>query len=165
MTTSVTSPSAVSILAVIVLYKVAPADSPTLKTLLAALRSVSPGSLRLEVILYDNTPGGQVCGQLFDGVEYIASGDNTGLTTAYNYAAKTGMDRGFDWLLTLDQDTSLPENFLAKLVEIIRRNLRNPNLAAIVPLIVGSGRTLSPNWFRWGRLLKFFPIGYEGIPE
>jgi hypothetical protein len=155
--------SPLSLMAVIVLYKISPADSVSLATLLDAKGSLPESELRLKILLYDNTAGGQTPGDLPEGVVYEASPENRGLADAYNHALKIAAAEGFEWLLTLDQDTTLPINFLTKLREVAARVTSDSTVAAIVPQISGEGRMLSPNYFFMSVLPRFFEKGFTGV--
>jgi len=157
------APSPVSLLAVIVLYKISPEQSISYQSLRAAITRLSHDNLRVKVLLYDNTPGGQDPGVLPEGVQYEADVLNRGLAHAYNHALKIAQLDGFDWLLTLDQDTTLPQHFLSELTHAVNRIGGDPTVAAIVPQITGEGRMLSPNYFLFDVLPRFFPKGFVGI--
>ncbi len=47
------------VLAVIVLYKMQPRESAAFRTLRAAISGLEDGQADIEILLYDNTPGGQ----------------------------------------------------------------------------------------------------------
>lgn len=144
------------VFAVIVVYRLLPANSPSLRTLLQAARSPR---VRLHVRIVDNTPGGQDPGPLPPGVEYCASPDNPGLSRPYNEAWRTAAREGYRWLLTLDQDTHLPETFLQSLAQLVRQYEPVDSVAAIVPRIVDRGRPVSPLRFLGGFLPLVVPAG------
>lgn len=153
-----------SLIAVIVLYKVPPSISAAFKTLQAASSQEDCGRFRLKILLYDNTPGGQDTGALPPDVLYETAGHNVGLAAAYNRALELGVAEECDWLITLDQDTALPPDFLSRVAELTA-NLENcPAVAAIVPQVTGDGRMLSPYWFWAGAIPRWFPKGFVGIP-
>jgi glycosyltransferase involved in cell wall biosynthesis len=155
----------ITITAVIVLYRLLPSDSITFQTLQKAYSETRPTGLKLQLLLYDNTPGGQDPGELPEGIEYFAAPQNEGLAAAYNWAVERAVENHSEWLLTLDQDTGLPENFLLEMGLVAAQVADNPMVAAIVPQILSEGRTLSPNFFRRGAMPVWFPFGYHGIPE
>jgi GT2 family glycosyltransferase len=136
----------VRVLAVIVLYKMQLHESPALRTLQAATYNLQDRQADIKILLYDNTPGGQDPGKLPGGVRYEADVKNTGLAKAYNYALLLAEKEGFDWLLTLDQDTTLPIDFLSKLCHTVAFVAPLNTVAAIVPYVSGDGRKLSPNF-------------------
>ncbi len=155
-----------SILAVIVLYKTSPhASSTSVRTLARTLAATDPGMLRLKVLLFDNSPTAQGITGLFEQEEYLSAPSNPGLAEAYNAGIRIAQQEGFDWLLTLDQDTVLPETFLAELARAIAVVGPTPEIAAVVPFVQGAGRVLSPYTFRWGALPQWFPFGYVGVPD
>jgi GT2 family glycosyltransferase len=152
-------------LAVIVLYKMKPVGSVSLRTLLAAISHLEKGQAGITILLYDNTPGGQDVGVLPAGVQYKANVENGGLATAYNYALDIAHEKGCDWLLTLDQDTSLPLDFLSKLTGAAMLVALMDGVAAIVPCISSDGRVLSPFTLRkhW-TITRHLPDGFIGVP-
>ena len=157
--------SAVRILAVIVLYRTTAAKSRSLESLQEALAPLSSGLVDLKILLYDNTPGGQDPGPLPAGIEYKADIKNSGLAAAYNFALELAHQSGFEWLLTLDQDTSIPADFLVKLCAAATYAASLDSVAAIVPCLFGGGRAMSPwirNWY-WIRPMRL-PEGFIGVP-
>jgi GT2 family glycosyltransferase len=157
--------SLVRILVVIVLYKMKPDDSAALRTLLAAIPSLQNGQAEIKVLLYDNTPGGQVVGVLPTGVQYKADPENGALYTACNYALEVAHEEGFEWLLTLNQDTTLPMDFLCKLCNAAMFVAPMHNVAGIVPSITSNGRVVSPfTLMKYWTFMGHFPNGFVGIP-
>ncbi len=154
-----------SILAVIVIYKMKPGDSASLRTLLEAARAAMSTALRLSILVVDNTPGGQDAGVLPDGVRYRAEPENPGLAKPYNDALATAEKEGFTWLLTLDQDTHLPAAFLTALDQYAKHYHGVDNVAAIVPRIVDNGRPISPFRFVGGFLPRVLPPSVSGISK
>lgn len=60
--------------------------------------------------VFDNTPQTQVA-HWFTNLEkavFIHDGENRGIAERLNTACKQALAEGFDWLLTMDQDTSFP---------------------------------------------------------
>lgn len=146
---------------VVVLYKLKLSESMTLNTLQKAFSCLRQGQANIRILVYDNTPGGQDPGVLPGNVEYKADVTNPGLAKAYDYALETAHREGFDWLLTLDQDTSLPVNFLQQLCHTAAFVKPLTNVAAIAPYISGDGRVLSPfvisrHWIRTTHLQSGF---------
>jgi GT2 family glycosyltransferase len=149
----------VKILAVVVLYKLAPENSPTMKSL-SGLASCLPDNLELSILVWDNTPGGQTVA--LPGHRYIAAPDNPGLAQAYNTACEIAAAEGFDWLLTLDQDTVLPLHFLTRIRDIIASLPVTSSVAAIVPLVTDGDRTISPYYLLAGAFPRWYPAGFLG---
>src|ERR1700677_4840107 len=71
---------------------------------------------------------------------------------------------GFEWLLTLDQDTALPENFLNRVCEIARFIEPRFDIVAIVPEVSDRGVFISPNIVSCGRGVRL-PRSFVGIPK
>lgn len=165
-----------SVVAVIVLYATEIADCASLKSLVHAAAQLSPGVLKLRIHLHDNTPAAsdQTCavaafceseGLAPELFSYVHDPQNSGLAMAYNRALRIAQSGGYDWLLTLDQDTVLPVDALVTLVETVALLDDRPDVAAIVPQIRAGGRIVSPNWFLAGGWPRWFPSGYTGIPQ
>jgi GT2 family glycosyltransferase len=149
---------------VVVLYRSTPAKSRSLESLLEAVAHLSSGLVDLKILLYDNTPGGQDPGSLPASIDYKSDIQNSGLAAAYNYALERAHEGGFEWLLTLDQDTSLPADFLVKLCPAAAYAASLDSVAAIVPCLFGGGRAMSP-WVRkwyWIRPTRL-PEGFIGL--
>jgi GT2 family glycosyltransferase len=153
----------IRVFAVIVLYKMAPQDSISFQTLDASKRYTPPGKLLLKTFFYDNTPGGQSCGSSPEGSSYEAAGGNRGIADAYNRAIEIAHQEGFDWLLTLDQDTQLPIDFLEKLADAAAFVTPLKQVAAIVPLIYDKAILISPNAGSYTLSSKKFPEEFIGI--
>ncbi len=153
------------LLAVIVIYKSRPYESSSLRTLLKAAEQASLRGLELELLLWDNTPGGQDPGEIPAGVRYEAAPGNPGLASAYNWALAVACREGYDWLLTLDQDSVLPANFLACIAELTHKFKFSREIGAIVPQVIGDGRNLSPFRFDLGAMPRWFHYGFVGIPQ
>jgi GT2 family glycosyltransferase len=154
-----------SILATIVLYKTGARDSASVASLARAADEVGKDGVRLKVLLFDNGPRPSGPAGLFAEEVYVSAPENAGLVHAYNAGLKMAMEEGFEWLLTLDQDTSLPEEFLAELARGIALVEGDPQVAAIVPQMRGAGRALSPYRFRWGAFPVYIPRGSTGVPD
>jgi GT2 family glycosyltransferase len=154
------------LLAVVVLYKMQPSQSPAFRTLRAAISGLEDGQVDIKILLYDNTPGGQDAGVLPADVQYKADVENSGLAKAYNYALDMAQEEGFDWLLTLDQDTTLPIDFLCKLCHAVTFVAPLNTVAAIVPCVSAARRVMSPWTDReYSLRLKYFPKEFIGIPS
>ena len=50
-------------------------------------------------------------------IKYIPNYDNLGISSALNMAARFASDEGFDWLLTMDQDSFFEDDNLYRLIE------------------------------------------------
>jgi rhamnosyltransferase len=54
---------------------------------------------------------------LSDKIVYRWMGENKGLSAALNLACRMALERQYDWMLTMDQDSSFPDNDLATLID------------------------------------------------
>ena len=155
--------SPMTILAVIVIYRLLPMESSSLVTLLASAKQAEGSGIRLKVVVADNTPGGQTISELPDSVTYRAYPDNPGLSLPYNDSLALAAAEGFDWLLTLDQDTRLPVNFVEGMASAARAFDGSDEVAAVVPRIEDAGRLISPFHFARGYMPKVLPASLQGI--
>jgi len=153
----------IRMLAVIVLYRMDPQDSISFQTLEAARKNAPAGKLSLKLFFYDNTPGGQTSAESPEGSSYESPGENRGLAAAYNRALEIAHQEGYDWLLTLDQDTQLPIDFLSKIGDTAAFVSTLKQVAVIVPTIYDSGVLISPNAGSYTAFPKKFPEGFVGI--
>ncbi|MGD0646775.1 MAG: glycosyltransferase [Acidobacteriaceae bacterium] len=151
------------LLVVIVLYKQRPSESAAFSTLWTAISRSDRREADIKALLFDNTPDACEPGILPDGVVYVAARQNAGLAAAYNRALEIANEEGIDWLLTLDQDTSLPDHFLSSLEVITSSIGSDQRIAAIVPQVFDKTRMLSPSWWHWNTFPKYFPLGFIGV--
>ena len=141
------------VLAVIVLYKRSPAQSKTLVSLGEAFARHPELLEFLRVLLWDNSPRALANPTLAFPCEYIQSDKNNGNAGAYNRAMEIAEDRGIPWLLLLDQDTTISEEFLPKMMRYADRVTEDSEIAAVIPLLWCRGQLISPK-----RLAGFYRI-------
>jgi len=158
-------PKPFSATAVVVIYQAALREAKALETLLAARKRVAAADGIVRIILWDNSLSSQPVGELPENVVYCHDPRNLGLANAYNRALEFAAEWGFEWLITLDQDTSLPEDYLVKMIRAAQCSKVHPGVGAIVPQIEEAGRLLSPNRFLFGALPSWYRRGYTGVPE
>ena len=152
------------VLAVVVLYKMKPEESVAFRTLQAGISALQQKQNRIEVFLYDNTPGGFDPRHLPQGVRYEAAAQNVGLAAAYNRALAVAQSKACTWLLTLDQDTTLPVDYLSRMNQLAVALRSDKRVAAIVPRLSDGGRSLSPLSVKfWGP--SYLPKEFRGIHE
>jgi hypothetical protein len=144
-----------SVLAVIVLYKRSVERSQTLTSLGEALGRHPELLQCLRVLLWDNspTPTTPILAFPFD---YVHSGKNVGTAGAFNHAMEFAETMSIPWLLLLDQDTTIPEDFVAKMVDYSHRFADTPEVAAVVPLLWCRGQLISPKRLR--SLYRISPV-------
>jgi GT2 family glycosyltransferase len=131
------------ILAVTALYKQAPAESNALCSFLRILKDSPQMTGHFSLLAYDNSPQSQ---EVSTGVpmDYVHDPANGGLAAAYNYALAQAERGGCEWLLLLDQDTTLTDEFLTELVACANAMRPDKQVAAIVPKLMVRGAILSP---------------------
>lgn len=129
---------------VIVLYKQTIEQCKTVETLTTALLVQQNSGIEIEIILYDNSPKQQE----FDSVvypglaiTYVHDQRNLGINTAYNYAFNIAKKNGSDWLLLLDHDTEVTEEYVKQFEQL--ESFDN-SIAAVVPIIHYENTMISP---------------------
>jgi glycosyltransferase involved in cell wall biosynthesis len=120
--------------------------------------------LVFKVFIFDNSPEHDSLDFLPEGVEYRHSLENLGLASAYNAGLQKAISEGFDWLLTLDHDTTVPENFLPRVAAIARSIASDSDIAAIVPEVSHEELFISPYVVSSGRP-KRLPKDFNGVPD
>ena len=155
------------IFAVVVLYKQRPSASVTVKTLARALEAA--GSVDCAVLVYDNSADRNASKStepeeaMPAGFRYEAAAANRGLLGAYEAALERMRVEGYDWLLTLDQDTALPTDFFSAIEPGLRAAKENPRIGVIVPHLAEGERRLSPAYVGLSRTTPM-PASFAGVP-
>jgi GT2 family glycosyltransferase len=149
------------ILAVIVLYQQRPSASMTVATLARALEKAS---IDCGVLVYDNSAEPEAAAETMPaGFRYRAAAMNRGLLGAYEAALDRVRAEGYDWLLTLDQDTALPVDFFAAIESGLRAAEEDPRIGVIVPHLAEGERLLSPAYVGLCRT-RPMPASFAGVP-
>lgn len=149
------------ILIVIVLYKFKLKDVVPLKSLQFQLPEYRD---RVCFYIYDNSPCPDDDGVgnnslLGCPLKFISDFSNPGLSKPYNEACKYAEKNNWEWLLLLDQDTSLPANFLSVYFEGLEKEC---SYNMFVPKVKVEGRGyMSPCLFfhKRGRFMKDVQTG------
>ena len=139
------SPPLSSILAVVVVYNCEFSESDSVSSLFQILNENPELAKRFSVVLYDNSaqPQSPVSPPDFP-THYVHDPSNGGLATAYNLALARAESEEREWLLLLDQDTTLTREFISELVETAETLRTRPEVAAIVPKLLVHGNVHSP---------------------
>ncbi len=125
-----------SILLCVVLYNENLLQS---KTYLSFLRQNHACNL----FVYDNSPESQMINR--PNAIYVHDPDNSGLSVAYNTAAKYAKENGFEWMLLLDQDT----DFTNITIDDYIINIENePDIKLFAPRVKCGCHYMSPIIFR-----------------
>jgi GT2 family glycosyltransferase len=130
-------------LAVAALYKQAPAESQALTSFFRILADHPQIAGHFSLVVYDNSPNSHEVLAGFP-VDYVHDPSNGGLVAAYNYALARAGQAGSEWLLLLDQDTTLTLDFFSELVACANALPAHENVAAIVPKLIAQGTIHSP---------------------
>jgi GT2 family glycosyltransferase len=153
------------VFAVIVLYKQRPSTSVTVATLGRALEA---SRADCAVLVYDNSEDnsaepGAAQDAMPAGFHYQAAATNRGLLGAYEAALDRARAEGYDWLLTLDQDTALPADFFSATEPGFHAAKKDPRIAVIVPHLAEGERLLSPAYVGLSRTTPI-PASFAGVP-
>ena len=128
-----------SICCVVVLYKMRLAESPSFR---AVWEQAKKTGAKVHFFIQDNSPEPSGGVAEYPGVSYRHCPGNPGLGNAYNAGARYAAEKGAWWLLLLDQDTTLPGNFLECYIRSINAH---PETGIFVPeIFVGDYEQLSP---------------------
>jgi GT2 family glycosyltransferase len=131
------------ILAVAALYEQSPSESNAVSSFRAILNGDPAMASRFSLVIYDNSAESHQKTE-DPPFHYVHDPANGGLTAAYNYALSRAENTGYEWLLLLDQDTTLTREFLAELIDCIHALRTEDNVAAIVPKLMVRETVLSP---------------------
>lgn len=105
------------ILVVLVLYKCPLSGSASIASLASAFRA-QPALLRnCHILVWDNSPSPQEITEPPFPFDYRHAGANLGVSGAYNQALKAAEAANCAWMLLLDQDTTIPPDFLPAMLE------------------------------------------------
>ena len=132
------------VLAVVVLYRMSPEESPAFQSLMRAVVEASANSIAC--VVYDNSPAAHLLPATPFACTYRHDAANPGLAAAYQYALEQAEVAGVPWLLLLDQDTVVTAEYLAEAVREVGSLRERTELGAIVPKLVQDGLVLSPHW-------------------
>jgi glycosyltransferase involved in cell wall biosynthesis len=127
------------IVAVIVLYRMSPEESPSFCSMQKCLAASEELRDAIDLMLWDNTPGKRTPPVNFAG-HFVHDGSNPGLAAAYNAALLHAMEYGAPWLMLLDQDTVITESFLREALSVSRIS----NGSALIPHLTWKDRVISP---------------------
>lgn len=139
---------------VLVLYKLKLKDSLTYQSFTKYIKQTS---IKYELLIYNNSP--EVIIEKEDGYLSVNSSNNEMLSGAYNYALKLAEDTNKKWLLLLDQDTELTEQFFFELDTFLKSN-NEQSVGAVVPILYKGKYHLSPISFSpvFGPFLSYRPV-------
>lgn len=137
------------ILAVAVLYKRTAEQSQSVAALRRLLVEGRIGAEALDLMICDNSPYEQPAPDWIAG-GYVRDVTNPGLARCYNQALRRAVEKGVAWLMLLDQDTTVTEEYLhevletAEAIETAEALGRDQGVVAMVPKLIQGGVICSP---------------------
>ena len=130
---------------IVVLYQRAFHQSESLSSFLPILYRRPDWAAQFSLLIYDNSPQPQaIPAQAAFPVGYVHDPGNGGLAVAYNAALARAVAEGIEWILLLDQDTSLSMEFVGELLEVTRSLDARPEVGGIVPKLMVRDAIHSP---------------------
>jgi GT2 family glycosyltransferase len=132
------------ILIVVVIYKTALKQSETLDGLCRAFDKYPELLQSIGLLIWDNSPVSVEDPAFPFPFEYRHTSDNLGVSGAYNRAMEFAESTGCPWLLLFDQDTTVPDTFLRRMLEYSREQERDTNIAAVAPFLLDGDQEISP---------------------
>lgn len=139
-----------NLLIVIVIYESKIQDSKTIQSLI----QLNSTCKLPDILLYDNSKTSVYT--ISDGESIIKyyhhDKNNSGVSGAYNYAYKLGLEKNKQWLTLFDQDTIVGENFFIQLSLAINGNEE----ALYAPTVKTNNIIVSPSYYFFHK-----PITYK----
>ena len=138
------------------------------KTVISLLRNhaKNPAAFRdFSLVICDNSPEARkpdLSAIPFES-EYVHSVENKGLAGAYNYALRKAAGTGRGWLLLLDQDSDLPEDFIADLSRELPLAEKDPAVSAVVPKMRYKDEYFSPSKDLFGGTARPIDMKQHGV--
>jgi GT2 family glycosyltransferase len=154
-----------NLFAVLVIYNCNIEKSDTLNSLIRNYQRNPEIFRNFELIIYDNSQLEQLIGMktIPFRFQYIHDKDNKGLAVAYNYALSIAIKNSYNWFLLLDQDSSLPEDFIDVLFNNFATIDEDSNVAAVVAKMRYKKEIFSPTKIYYGGIVRPIDIQQRGI--
>lgn len=135
--------------------------NPNISTLIQCINSLMNQVER--IIIVDNTPLGNKELNSFnhENIELIYLYENMGIAYAQNIGIKKAMDNGAEFVLTSDQDTIYPENYIECLMRCFMEKTKELEIASISPIYTDENKenSLQPMvYFENGFLRKDYSL-------
>jgi rhamnosyltransferase len=131
------------LLAVVVLYKKKPSQSISLECI-----EKQKHANEIQTLLVDNSPEALQEETLKTHYEYIHQPENPGVSRSYNMAAEKAKSMGRKWLLLLDDDSSLPSDYLEQIHETVSQF---PCYLVFAPIVSTERGVISPCRYHFHR--------------
>lgn len=126
-----------SIEIVLVLYQCLLEESVTFRSLTEQIQKTT---VDYELVIYNNDSNQTIT---YPKHLVVNSKENVKLPGAYNFALQRAIESGKEWILLLDQDTEIPEDYFPGLDKLFATDASG-NLAAVVPVLVSGDKVVSP---------------------
>lgn len=135
--------------------------NPDISTLIQCINSLINQVER--IIVVDNTPLGikELNSFNHENIELIYLYENMGIAYAQNIGIKKAMDNRAEFVLTSDQDTVYPENYIEGLMRCFMENTKELKIASISPIYIDENKenSLQPMvYFENGFLKKDYSL-------
>jgi GT2 family glycosyltransferase len=143
---------------VIVIFNTKYNDSKAFNSL---INIIGDSLFEIKLTLFDNSSIKQNIIENYNNIkiEYVHDGKNYGLSKAYNLVANKANIEGYKYLLLLDQDTTINENYFVELLRCIKKY---PKESIFVPRLLINNKIFSPNLYFMKRLWSFYNLK-EGV--
>lgn len=152
-----------NLLVIIVLYKTKLEDSLSFNSL---VKSSDFKKNNISFYIYDNSPDEDQDVYFFNDIDFFYEKDyeNSGISKAYNKAAAYAKSKGKEWLLLLDQDSSIPADFIVKLEESVNEY---SGQILFAPILKHNNLILSPCHFKLmkGSAMKLVSPGIRSLKD
>jgi hypothetical protein len=136
------------VLVVVVLYNRSFKDVPCAARLMHWLTLSITASTCLSLahcLIYDNSPVAQPLDfDAHEGIDSFHDVSNGGTRAAYLYALKIAREKGYSWILLLDHDTDIPQDFFLS-AESALVAAQTRHICAIVPRVFDGLTPISPS--------------------
>jgi GT2 family glycosyltransferase len=153
------------VICIIVLYECALEDSESINGVINNFVKYPELTESVGIITYENCSSpNSIHSNEINIISSYSTNENHGVAKAYNYALKIASSNNVDWLLLLDQDTRLNDDFLNNAVLSIKR-LKDNTIAAIVPKIFDGNKLISPSNVKWGGVHRPIDLNFLGVPK
>lgn len=86
-----------------------------------------------DIIVVDNSDNAHNIFSRYKNIKYIPLYKNTGIANAQNIGIYTAIDLGYDWVMTLDQDSDITEKCVDHLKDTIRSRV-DSTIAIVAPV-------------------------------
>lgn len=155
----------INLLAVIVIYNKEIEKSKTINSLLSAVNLNRHGIFKqFKLIIYDNSTYKQKISIEFPfKYQYTHNKKNEGVAKAYNFACEVAMKENYEWIMLLDQDSTLHENYFTMISDALEKNHNNIDIVAFVPKIFHGKTMFSPAKVLWGGVHRHIDVSHVGV--